>query len=159
MDILPSFYRRASVKASIRSRSWTPVWSGQNTSRQAMIKSWPCLFGRWSRKSTWSKRRIKWTKLVGRVIRIAINRFISQLTEPNLSGDRHQMAYLDKLIMLVGKSLNTFVDARPAKIVAGLEAENTNRLLQLLALAAVERPDSFRCVARSRLSSYMFYRC
>lgn len=57
------------------------------------------------------------------------------------------MAYLDKLIMLVGKSLNTFVDARPAKIVAGLEAENTNRLLQLLALAAVERPDSSRCAS------------
>ncbi|CAN0398668.1 unnamed protein product, partial [Scytosiphon promiscuus] len=53
-----------------------------------------------------------------------------------------KMAYLDKLIMLVGTSLNTLVDARPAKIVAGLEAENTNRMLQLLALAAVEKPDS-----------------
>lgn len=55
-----------------------------------------------------------------------------------------KMAYLDKLIMLVGNSLNTLVDARPNKIVAGLEAENTNRMLQLLALAAVENPDSSR---------------
>lgn len=54
------------------------------------------------------------------------------------------MAYLDKLIMLVGNSLNTLVDARPNKIVAGLEAENTNRMLQLLALAAVEKSDSSR---------------
>ncbi|CAM9310455.1 unnamed protein product, partial [Laminaria digitata] len=58
-----------------------------------------------------------------------------------------KIAYLDKLIMLVGNSLNSLVDARPAKIVAGLESENTNRLLQLLALAAVERPDSSRAVA------------
>ncbi|CAM9793647.1 unnamed protein product [Ascophyllum nodosum] len=58
-----------------------------------------------------------------------------------------KMAYLDKLIMLVGNSLNTLVDARPGKIVAGLEAENTNRMLQLLALAAAERPDSSRAVA------------
>ncbi|CAM9475774.1 unnamed protein product [Ectocarpus fasciculatus] len=57
-----------------------------------------------------------------------------------------KMAYLDKLIMLVGNSLSTLVDARPAKIVAGLEAGNTNRMLQLLALAAVERPDSSRAV-------------
>lgn len=55
-----------------------------------------------------------------------------------------KMAYLDKLIMLVGNSLNTLVDARPNKIVAGLEAYNTNRMLQLLALAAVESPDSSR---------------
>lgn len=61
-----------------------------------------------------------------------------------LCPPHQQMAYLDKLIMLVGNSLNTLVDARPAKIVAGLEAENTNRLLQLMALAAVEKPDSSR---------------
>eukprot|EP00752_Nemacystus_decipiens_P005989 g5408.t1 len=58
-----------------------------------------------------------------------------------------KMAYLDKLIMLIGSSLNTLVEARPNKIVAGLEAENTNRMLQLLALAAVEKPDSSRAVA------------
>lgn len=56
-----------------------------------------------------------------------------------------KIAYLDKLIMLIGTSLNTLVDARPNKIVAGLEADNTNRMLQLLALAAVENPDSSRC--------------
>lgn len=70
------------------------------------------------------------------------------LTHPTCFSSRPslllQIAYLDKLIMLVGNSLNTLVDARPAKIVAGLESENTNRLLQLLALAAIERPDSSR---------------
>lgn len=63
---------------------------------------------------------------------------------PFSTYQRIQIAYLDKLITLVGTSLNTLVDARPAKIVAGLEAENTNRMLQLLALAAKERPDSTR---------------
>jgi hypothetical protein len=36
----------------------------------------------------------------------------------------------------VGEHLTTLVDARPAKLVAGLEAENTVRFLQLLVLAA-----------------------
>ncbi|CAM9220254.1 unnamed protein product [Chrysoparadoxa australica] len=53
-----------------------------------------------------------------------------------------KIAYLELAIKLVGTQLNTLVDARPAKIVAGLEAENTNRFLQLLALAAVELPDT-----------------
>lgn len=43
---------------------------------------------------------------------------------------------MEKIIKAVGTHLNTIVDARPAKIVAGLEAENTCCFLQLLALAA-----------------------
>ncbi|CAM9263717.1 unnamed protein product, partial [Discosporangium mesarthrocarpum] len=53
-----------------------------------------------------------------------------------------QIAYLDKLRTLMGMELNTLDNACLAKKVAGLEPENTNPLLQLLALAAVERPDS-----------------
>merc|ERR1719502_182775 len=43
--------------------------------------------------------------------------------------------------------LNTLTaDIKPAKIVSGLEPENTNRLLQLLALAATKAPDSTNAV-------------
>ncbi|CAM9126278.1 unnamed protein product [Discosporangium mesarthrocarpum] len=65
-----------------------------------------------------------------------------EMDSANVKAKPTKIAYLEKLITLVGMVLSTLVDARPAKIVAGLEAENTNRLLQLLALAAVERPDS-----------------
>lgn len=39
--------------------------------------------------------------------------------------------YLTKIIKLVGVQLNTLVEARPNKIVAGLEPENTNRCVHL----------------------------
>lgn len=55
--------------------------------------------------------------------------------------------YLEKVKRLVGNALNTVVEARPAKIVAGMEPENTNRLLQLLAVAATHCPDSTKAVA------------
>ena len=35
--------------------------------------------------------------------------------------------YLEKIIKLVGMHLNTLVEARSSKIVAGLEPENTSR--------------------------------
>lgn len=41
-----------------------------------------------------------------------------------------KIAYLGKIISLVGVHLNTLVEARPNKIVAGLEPENTNRWVQ-----------------------------
>jgi TRAF3-interacting protein 1 len=42
--------------------------------------------------------------------------------------------------------LNTIVEAKPQKIVAGLEPQDTNRFLQLLALAAKMMPDSREAV-------------
>jgi TRAF3-interacting protein 1 len=57
-----------------------------------------------------------------------------------------KVEYLAKMIKLVGMQLNTIVEARPAKIVSGLEPNNTNRLLQLLAVAASSAPNSERAV-------------
>ncbi|ETV94851.1 hypothetical protein H310_11515 [Aphanomyces invadans] len=44
--------------------------------------------------------------------------------------------YLQKILHCVGCQLNVEVEAKPAKIVAGLEPEDTNKFLQLLVLAA-----------------------
>ncbi|KAJ8605547.1 hypothetical protein CTAYLR_000113 [Chrysophaeum taylorii] len=52
-----------------------------------------------------------------------------------------KIGYLEKIIRVVGARLNTLVEARPQKIVSGLEAGNTNRFLQLLAVAATARED------------------
>ena len=54
----------------------------------------------------------------------------------NVKDKQAKIQYLERIIQAVGSHLNTIVDARPAKIVAGLEAENTCTFLQLLALAA-----------------------
>eukprot|EP00638_Chattonella_subsalsa_P013319 CAMPEP_0117792410 /NCGR_PEP_ID=MMETSP0948-20121206/9421_1 /TAXON_ID=44440 /ORGANISM="Chattonella subsalsa, Strain CCMP2191" /LENGTH=677 /DNA_ID=CAMNT_0005622619 /DNA_START=115 /DNA_END=2148 /DNA_ORIENTATION=+ len=53
-----------------------------------------------------------------------------------------KISFLEKMIKCVGFQLGITVDARPAKIVAGLEAEHTNTLFQLLALCATKKPDS-----------------
>jgi len=53
-----------------------------------------------------------------------------------------KIQYLEKIIRLVGVQLNTIVEARPAKIVAGLDAQLTNVFLQLLAVCAVHNPNS-----------------
>ncbi|RHY87522.1 hypothetical protein DYB26_005131, partial [Aphanomyces astaci] len=44
--------------------------------------------------------------------------------------------YLQKILHCVGCQLNVEVDAKPAKIVAGLEPDDTNKFLQLLVIAA-----------------------
>ena len=60
-----------------------------------------------------------------------------QMTDSsNVKEKSDKIEYLDKVMAHVGERLNTLVDARAAKIVAGLEAENTVRFLQLLVLAA-----------------------
>ncbi len=53
-----------------------------------------------------------------------------------------KMLYLEKVIRLVGIQLNTIVEAKPAKIVAGLDAPITNNFLQLLAVCAKHSPSS-----------------
>lgn len=54
----------------------------------------------------------------------------------NLKEKHHKVAYLDKMIVCVGQAVGRDLDVRAAKIVAGLEPENTNLLLQALAQAA-----------------------
>ncbi|KAJ1444969.1 microtubule-binding protein MIP-T3-domain-containing protein [Pelagophyceae sp. CCMP2097] len=63
-----------------------------------------------------------------------------------LTDKQAKVDYLAKTIKLVGFQLNTIVEARPQKIVSGLEPENTNRFLQLLAVAATAAPDSQKAV-------------
>ena len=60
----------------------------------------------------------------------------------NVSAKEQKITFLEKIIKVVGMTLNTVVEARPAKIVAGLEPQNTNFFLQLLAVAAKNVPDS-----------------
>jgi TRAF3-interacting protein 1 len=62
-----------------------------------------------------------------------------------------KITFLEKIIKLVGIQLNTLVEAKPSKIVAGLDANVTNNFLQLLAVAAKHVPDSTLAV-RSVLS-------
>lgn len=53
---------------------------------------------------------------------------------------------MEKIIKVVGIQLNTLVEARPAKIVAGLDPNITNNFLQLLALSAKHMPQSSNAV-------------
>ena len=64
----------------------------------------------------------------------------------NVTEKSQKMQFLDKIIMLVGVQLNTIVEARPAKIVAGLDPHLTNNFLQLLAVCATHAPDSDQSV-------------
>lgn len=54
----------------------------------------------------------------------------------NLKEKHHKTTYLDKMIVCVSQTLGREIDVRSAKVVAGLEPENTNLLLQALAQAA-----------------------
>jgi len=59
-----------------------------------------------------------------------------------------KMTFLEKITKLVGVQLNTLVEAKPARIIAGLDPQNTNHFLQLLAVAARNAPDSSAAVRR-----------
>jgi TRAF3-interacting protein 1 len=62
-----------------------------------------------------------------------------ELASANLKDKPQKTAFLDKMIVCVGQCLGKDVDVRSAKIVAGLEPENTNLLLQGLAQAATDK--------------------
>lgn len=64
----------------------------------------------------------------------------------NVADKNQKMAFLEKIIKLVGVQLNTLVEARPNRIVAGLDPQITNNFLQLLAIAAKHMPDSTNAV-------------
>ena len=65
-----------------------------------------------------------------------------ELQSENVKEKDAKIKYLDKIIQLVGIHLNTILEVKSQKVVAGLEAVNTNRFLQLLAVAATHMPDS-----------------
>lgn len=64
----------------------------------------------------------------------------------NVTEKEQKIIFLEKIIKVVGVQLNTLVEAKPLKIVAGLEAQSTNNFLQLLAVAAKHMPDSTKAV-------------
>ncbi|KAF1328674.1 Traf3-interacting protein, partial [Globisporangium splendens] len=59
-----------------------------------------------------------------------------ELNSANMKEKNQKITYLDKMVARVGLCLGKDVDVRSAKIVAGLEPENTNIFLQYLAQAA-----------------------
>ncbi|GBG59139.1 hypothetical protein CBR_g32156 [Chara braunii] len=59
-----------------------------------------------------------------------------ELNSANVKDKEGKVRFLNKIINCVGIALSSHVPARPLKIVAGLEAENTNTFLQMLAMAA-----------------------
>lgn len=63
-----------------------------------------------------------------------------------VSEKNQKLLFLEKIIRVVGVQLNTLVEAKPSKIVAGMDAEATNRFLQFLAVAAMHAPDSRNAV-------------
>lgn len=70
-----------------------------------------------------------------------------ELDSANVSDKDSKIAFLKKIVNLVGVQLSTLVEAKPEKIVQGADAPDTNRFLQLLALAARHMPDSTAAVA------------
>jgi TRAF3-interacting protein 1 len=59
-----------------------------------------------------------------------------EMDSGNIKEKLQKTTYLDKMIMCVNQTLGKETDVRSSKIVAGLEAENTNIFLQELARAA-----------------------
>ena len=64
----------------------------------------------------------------------------------NVTTREQKVDFLDKIIKVVGTHLNTLVEAKPQKIIAGLEPQTTNTFLQLLAVAGKHMPDSTAAV-------------
>ena len=87
---------------------------------------------------------------------IRTTNFATNLYDPEeadssqVTDKEKKMGFLDKIIKVVGISLNTIVEARSAKIVAGLEPQNTNVFLQLFAVAAKNISDSYESVKSVR---------
>lgn len=75
-----------------------------------------------------------------------------EMDSSTIDDKEKKMNFLQKAITLVGLHLNTIVEAKPAKIVAGHEPQSTNRFLQLLALCATHMVESAASV-KSTLES------
>eukprot|EP01038_Epipyxis_sp_PR26KG_P008130 gene8130-11008_t len=66
----------------------------------------------------------------------------AEMDSAAISDKTQKVTFLEKIIKVVGVQLNTLVEAKPMKIVAGMDPQNTNNFLQLLAVAAKHMPDS-----------------
>ncbi len=79
---------------------------------------------------------------------VKVTGFASDLFTPEEMDSAHineknqKLQFLEKIIRLVGVQLNTLVEAKPIKIVAGADPQVTNNFLQLLAVACKHMPDS-----------------
>ena len=69
-----------------------------------------------------------------------------EMDSVNVKEKEQKILFLEKMLKVVGVQLNTIVEAKPPKIVAGLEPQDTNRFLQLLAVAAKMMPESREAV-------------
>lgn len=58
-----------------------------------------------------------------------------ELDSASIKEKGPKIDYLNKIILCVSCQLNVEIEAKPAKIVAGLEPDDTNKFLQLLAIA------------------------
>lgn len=66
-----------------------------------------------------------------------------EMNKDVITNDKNmKLIFLEKIIKLIGHHLNTLVDAQPMKIIAGQDPAKTNKMLQLLAIAAKHLPDS-----------------
>ncbi len=79
---------------------------------------------------------------------IKVTGFASDLFTPEemdsvqINEKNQKLQFLEKIIRLVGVQLNTLVEAKPVKIVAGADPQVTNNFLQLLAVACKHMPNS-----------------
>ena len=69
-----------------------------------------------------------------------------ELDSANITEKEKKIIFLDKIIKVVGQALNSLVEAKPSKIVQGLDPQSTNTFLQLLAIAAKNVPNSTNVV-------------
>ncbi|XP_075222365.1 intraflagellar transport 54 [Lycorma delicatula] len=69
-----------------------------------------------------------------------------ELNPENIKDREGKIAFLEKLISAVKLSTGANISARPTKIVAGLEVEKTNELLQIIGKALEKKIDSSKAV-------------
>ncbi|KAJ3168463.1 TRAF3-interacting protein 1 [Geranomyces variabilis] len=71
-----------------------------------------------------------------------------EMNHENVKEKEAKIAYLTKIIDCVGISTGVEIKCNPLKIVAGMEPEETNFLLQLLGKAVIKKVDSADAVKR-----------
>eukprot|EP00316_Scyphosphaera_apsteinii_P004327 CAMPEP_0119305912 /NCGR_PEP_ID=MMETSP1333-20130426/6794_1 /TAXON_ID=418940 /ORGANISM="Scyphosphaera apsteinii, Strain RCC1455" /LENGTH=484 /DNA_ID=CAMNT_0007309105 /DNA_START=40 /DNA_END=1494 /DNA_ORIENTATION=+ len=72
-----------------------------------------------------------------------------ELQSAKIKEKEAKLSYLNKIIKCVEFASNSTIQIRPGKVVAGMEAENTNAFLQQLAKAATSGVDSASAVERA----------